>query len=236
MSDTSPRADEQFCTTCGSIIKEQAEICPECGVKNTPGSDSDGPTVQFCESCGEQIHTNTDVCPSCGVPQESARGDGMTSSEVLLYIIGSVLILGGIDGVLDPGARFLVSLLSGVALIVIGVALLPIVRQRFDRQHSLTTFGTVRKVNEYPVLNEAGTCTVCQSPVSNGLRREYTEKFVLFGVVLSSETGGKNLYCEVCAGAETADTHTHTDIDVGNGATLDEQAVENELDSSRRDE
>lgn len=27
-------ADEVFCTSCGAAIKEQAELCPECGVRN----------------------------------------------------------------------------------------------------------------------------------------------------------------------------------------------------------
>lgn len=29
----SPNHDEAFCTECGEIIKKQAEICPECGVR-----------------------------------------------------------------------------------------------------------------------------------------------------------------------------------------------------------
>lgn len=35
-----PRPDEQYCSTCGEIIKQAAEICPECGVRNReePGS------------------------------------------------------------------------------------------------------------------------------------------------------------------------------------------------------
>lgn len=38
----SPRADEQFCSSCGEIIKEEAEVCPECGVgQSTPSSSSD---------------------------------------------------------------------------------------------------------------------------------------------------------------------------------------------------
>ena len=28
-----PRADEQYCSSCGEIIKKEAEICPECGVR-----------------------------------------------------------------------------------------------------------------------------------------------------------------------------------------------------------
>jgi len=31
-----PGADEQFCTSCGEIIKKEAEICPECGVRQQP--------------------------------------------------------------------------------------------------------------------------------------------------------------------------------------------------------
>lgn len=38
----SPRADEQFCSSCGEIIKEEAEVCPECGVRqSTPSASSD---------------------------------------------------------------------------------------------------------------------------------------------------------------------------------------------------
>lgn len=27
-------ADEIFCTSCGAIIKAEAEVCPKCGVRN----------------------------------------------------------------------------------------------------------------------------------------------------------------------------------------------------------
>ncbi|MDR1390037.1 MAG: TM2 domain-containing protein [Treponema sp.] len=36
MSDVQPRekaADEMFCSSCGAIIKKEAEICPKCGVR-----------------------------------------------------------------------------------------------------------------------------------------------------------------------------------------------------------
>jgi hypothetical protein len=32
--------DEIFCRSCGEIIKEEAEICPECGVRNKQASSS----------------------------------------------------------------------------------------------------------------------------------------------------------------------------------------------------
>ena len=50
--------DEKYCSTCGEIIKQQAEICPECGVRQkdptpqvtdepepTPSSDKDRVTA-----------------------------------------------------------------------------------------------------------------------------------------------------------------------------------------------
>jgi TM2 domain-containing membrane protein YozV len=30
-----PGPDEQYCSSCGSVIKKRAEICPECGVRQT---------------------------------------------------------------------------------------------------------------------------------------------------------------------------------------------------------
>lgn len=36
--------DEVFCTSCGEVIKEQAEICPECGVRQQ-GAESDDESI-----------------------------------------------------------------------------------------------------------------------------------------------------------------------------------------------
>lgn len=35
-------ADEVFCTSCGAAIKQAAEICPECGVRNDAAGQSGG--------------------------------------------------------------------------------------------------------------------------------------------------------------------------------------------------
>lgn len=41
-SGDQPRPDEQYCTSCGAVIKKEAEICPECGVRQAPDpSESD---------------------------------------------------------------------------------------------------------------------------------------------------------------------------------------------------
>jgi predicted amidophosphoribosyltransferase len=42
-----PRADEAYCADCGEVIKKEAEICPECGVRQKP---SDTPTAQQQQS------------------------------------------------------------------------------------------------------------------------------------------------------------------------------------------
>lgn len=33
-------ADEKFCSSCGATIKKQAEVCPECGVRQEQASDN----------------------------------------------------------------------------------------------------------------------------------------------------------------------------------------------------
>lgn len=37
-----PAADEAFCTSCGEIIKAEAEVCPECGVRQKDAESSSG--------------------------------------------------------------------------------------------------------------------------------------------------------------------------------------------------
>jgi TM2 domain-containing membrane protein YozV len=52
MSDTvierQKQADEVFCSSCGAIIKKEAEICPKCGVrqKRSSGGASSGETSE----------------------------------------------------------------------------------------------------------------------------------------------------------------------------------------------
>jgi uncharacterized membrane protein YhaH (DUF805 family) len=45
MSDIREKAeDEVFCSSCGAIIKKEAEICPKCGVRQKPAPGSAGST------------------------------------------------------------------------------------------------------------------------------------------------------------------------------------------------
>lgn len=38
-------ADEQYCSNCGAVIAEAAEICPECGVRSEPRTAAGGETT-----------------------------------------------------------------------------------------------------------------------------------------------------------------------------------------------
>ena len=33
-----PGADEEYCSSCGAVIKQQAEMCPDCGVRQGGGT------------------------------------------------------------------------------------------------------------------------------------------------------------------------------------------------------
>lgn len=40
--DRSPGPDEMYCSSCGDVVKQEAEICPHCGVRlrDAPGRDA----------------------------------------------------------------------------------------------------------------------------------------------------------------------------------------------------
>lgn len=41
-----PGPDEVYCTSCGEIIKEQAVICPHCGVRQRPVEEVESPQTE----------------------------------------------------------------------------------------------------------------------------------------------------------------------------------------------
>lgn len=42
-----PAVDECYCTSCGDIIKEEAEICPHCGVRQSSAPADDEDTTAY---------------------------------------------------------------------------------------------------------------------------------------------------------------------------------------------
>lgn len=44
---SSPAHDEVFCTECGEVIKEEAEICPECGTPQESDNNTSSDTIDI---------------------------------------------------------------------------------------------------------------------------------------------------------------------------------------------
>ncbi|MFC7071661.1 hypothetical protein ACFQJ7_09445 [Halovenus rubra] len=199
-SKPTPGPKEQFCTSCGAVIKEQATLCPDCGADNDGGPS--GPSdFHYCESCGLHIQSDPELCPDCGVRQHSGKNwsDG---ESVLLWVFGGFAILAALSQIASPGADIASSILTGLVFLAIGILALPPVHQRIERaddRHSLTTFGNVKSVKKYPVSRYDGACAICDGSVEEGTRREYAEEFAVFGLVLSTADSGSNVYCQSCA-------------------------------------
>jgi RNA polymerase subunit RPABC4/transcription elongation factor Spt4 len=219
-ADSTPRHDEQFCVTCGAIIKEQATLCPECGADND-GTASGPSDFHYCEACGVQIHSNPELCPECGVRQPSSTSGSFDGANVMLWVLGGLIILWGLSELIPPGA----SILTGLVVLLVGSITLPPVHQRigqFSHRHSITTFGNVKSVEQYPVSRHDGTCASCDGPVEAGVRREYAEEFVLFGIVLSTQKSGSNVYCKSCELIQEQGASGHIDADTVPSNQLDE--------------
>lgn len=60
---------EHYCINCGEGIAKEAEICPECGVKQNSEVYERNDEV-YCQSCGEAISADAEICPECGIRQE----------------------------------------------------------------------------------------------------------------------------------------------------------------------
>lgn len=57
-------SETKYCGNCGDQIDKNAEVCPECGVRQP-----DATKTKYCANCGNQIDQNAEVCPECGVRQ-----------------------------------------------------------------------------------------------------------------------------------------------------------------------
>jgi TM2 domain-containing membrane protein YozV/RNA polymerase subunit RPABC4/transcription elongation factor Spt4 len=68
-------SETKYCANCGDQINKEAEICPECGVRQPNETET-----KYCANCGEQIDENAEICPKCGV-----RQPGATTSQQPVY-------------------------------------------------------------------------------------------------------------------------------------------------------
>lgn len=58
---TSPDADEAFCSSCGEVIKAEAEVCPECGVQQQDAADDGEYTIPDARQFELEKIANQDI-------------------------------------------------------------------------------------------------------------------------------------------------------------------------------
>jgi hypothetical protein len=112
-------ADEVFCRSCGAAIKERAELCPECGVRNRQG----GPPA------GARTTADTDATAHDPTQYETTVGDNwyyavLVPTAFTLPLLGLVSL---------PGSDSPLTVLAGFLLL--GAVVLPVVGLYFDRQY-----------------------------------------------------------------------------------------------------
>lgn len=110
-------ADEIYCRACGEIIKQEAEICPHCGVRNTAG--------------GGSRHRST-----AGRSTASGSGGGGTTIDDIApgvaWVAGALLVLVAVGVFLDPAGQVLRAAVAGLVLLATGLFCLPPVRRELN--------------------------------------------------------------------------------------------------------
>jgi RNA polymerase subunit RPABC4/transcription elongation factor Spt4 len=206
-------ADEVYCSSYGESIKKKAELCPHCGVRQSSSriSTTNGAAdEEFCTTCGEKVKKDAELCPNCGVRRHgTSPSDISTNGKSASYYLGwgfGILFVLASFGAFGDGGSLIVSFLQGIALLIVGLILLPPVRERIDeRKHTLTTMGWVQSVDERTIGHVDEPCSACYGSVSEGVERRYAEEFVVLGVVLHTFKSGENTYCRTCANGQSSE-------------------------------
>jgi RNA polymerase subunit RPABC4/transcription elongation factor Spt4 len=293
-----PAPNEEFCTSCGTVVHSEAVMCPECGVERNSRTDvtdagsrerlmnlqaqgwevedrysdgavlidrsvgavgthilvalltvwwtggmgnaayagykyfvdvdrqvvhydtsSDGRSVAdelFCRSCGTEINASADICPHCGVRAvdvgSSSTSRSVTEADIdtrsktptFQWIAGVLLTLAGITGTTDAAGP--AALAGGIAMLLLGLYLIPPVRERIRSDYPATAFGRHQRVEETVLRGGERPCSVCFDPVESGVERDFHDEFVVFGVAVYTYESGTNEYCNDCVSGRAQHT------------------------------
>ncbi len=86
----------KHCINCGDEVADDADICPECGVRQSAQLEGEyrdrGEHEKYCVNCGELIYKQAELCPECGVEQPSTGG--VRDSDQIIAGILAVLVGG----------------------------------------------------------------------------------------------------------------------------------------------
>jgi len=111
--------------------------------------------------------------------------------------------MAALGSVVDLTDGVLVSLFSALLYGIVGLVLLPPVRENLEKRHPVSTMGWTQTVRTTGVSNSSENCSVCFESIASGQQRAYGKEFVIFGITLYSKSEGENYYCNTCLQEES---------------------------------
>jgi TM2 domain-containing membrane protein YozV len=128
-SESSPDQNEKYCRKCGEIIDDEAEICPECGVR------------QENNRSQREVNVNVENKNQSVQQQNGGQPLGSNKSKTLAGILGIFLGSFGIHKFYlgQPGRGFLFLIffwtyIPGIIGLIQGISYLLMSEQKFARK------------------------------------------------------------------------------------------------------
>lgn len=84
--------DEQFCSSCGSVIKKEAKICPECGVEQNSSSEKNPGVAALLSGIGFLIP----IAAGAGQIYNGEIGKGIAFGLIQAVNFGLIFLLIGL--------------------------------------------------------------------------------------------------------------------------------------------
>jgi len=139
----------KYCVNCGSEIRDDAEICGECGVSQNSlpeGQHGDrGEDEKHCTDCGELINKQAEVCPECGVRQQDSNkdsdssGSDQTTAGILSLLLGGIGTHKFYQGNNKIGVIYLCfcwTLIPGILAFVEGILILTADEEEYEEKYA----------------------------------------------------------------------------------------------------
>ena len=87
---------DEYCTNCGTKIKNKAKFCPECG------ESLENDTDLFCPECRSEIDADEEFCSKCGKRLKPKTASLKKEHKIIIVALGIVII--ALVGLLLSGA------------------------------------------------------------------------------------------------------------------------------------
>lgn len=138
----------KHCINCGEEIREESEVCENCGVNQTsPLEGSHGEREEnekYCMECGELINKQAELCPNCGVRQRQAREAGSSDTDrqtagILAILLGGIGAHKFYQGRTSLGIVYLCfswTLIPAILALIEGILMLTADDEEYERKYA----------------------------------------------------------------------------------------------------